>query len=76
MRFLVMLTPNVEEGGFTATVPGLPGLVTEGDSIDDALSAAREAIELYFEGETKESLSANGVREDYILAEVDVPISA
>jgi len=37
------------EGGFTVTVPTLPGCVTFGKSLDDAMKMAKEAIELYLE---------------------------
>ncbi len=37
------------EGGFTVTVPTLPGCVTYGDSIEESINMAREAIELYIE---------------------------
>lgn len=41
------------EGGFTVTCPLLPGLVTEGDTLKEALSnvpdAARALLELYAE---------------------------
>ena len=37
------------EGGYTVTVPMLPGCVTYGETIDDAIAMAREAIELYIE---------------------------
>jgi len=37
------------EGGFTVTVPSLPGCITEGDTIDEALEMAKEAIALYIE---------------------------
>jgi predicted RNase H-like HicB family nuclease len=37
------------EGGFTVSVPALPGCITYGESIDHALSMAKEAIELYVE---------------------------
>ncbi|HKK82460.1 MAG TPA: type II toxin-antitoxin system HicB family antitoxin [Prolixibacteraceae bacterium] len=37
------------EGGYTVTVPSLPGCVTYGDTIDDSISMAKEAIELYIE---------------------------
>ena len=37
------------EGGFMVTVPALPGCITQGDDIDEAISMAREAIELYIE---------------------------
>jgi predicted RNase H-like HicB family nuclease len=37
------------EGGFTVTVPSLPGCVTYGDTMDEAIKMAKEAIELYIE---------------------------
>ena len=38
-----------EEGGYMATVPALPGCITYGEDIDDALAMTKEAIELYIE---------------------------
>ena len=38
-----------KEGGFTVTVPVLPGCITYGENLDEAISMAREAIELYIE---------------------------
>lgn len=46
--YRVLLTPE-PEGGFTVSVPALPGCITYGESIDHALSMAKEAIELYVE---------------------------
>jgi antitoxin HicB len=37
------------EGGYTVTVPMLPGCVTYGETIDEAIAMAREAIGLYIE---------------------------
>ncbi len=37
------------EGGYTVTVPVLPGCVTYGKTLDDAVRMAREAVELYIE---------------------------
>ncbi len=37
------------EGGFTVTVPSLPGCVTYGEPMDEAVEMAKEAIELYVE---------------------------
>ena len=37
------------EGGYTVTVPSLPGCVTYGETIDEAVKMAKEAIELYIE---------------------------
>ena len=38
-----------EEGGFTVTVPMLPGCITYGENVDEAIAMAKEAIELYIE---------------------------
>ena len=38
-----------EEGGFTAIIPALPGCVTYGENLDEAISMVKEAIELYIE---------------------------
>ena len=37
------------EGGYTAMVPSLPGCITYGEDVDQALAMAKEAVELYIE---------------------------
>ena len=39
-----------EHGGYTVTVPALPGLVTQGKDLEDARDMARDAIRCYIEG--------------------------
>ena len=46
MKFTVILEPQ-EEGGFTVTVPALPGCISEGETRNEALGNIKEAIELY-----------------------------
>jgi len=46
--YRVLLTPE-PEGGFTVTIPALPGCITHGEDIDHAIAMAKEAIELYVE---------------------------
>jgi len=48
MKLRVVLEPS-DEGGFTVTVPSLPGCISEGDTREEALANIREAIELYLE---------------------------
>jgi antitoxin HicB len=43
LSFSVVLEPQ-EGGGFTVLVPALPEVVTEGDTEEEALANAREAI--------------------------------
>ncbi|MCO1603221.1 type II toxin-antitoxin system HicB family antitoxin [Desulfosporosinus nitroreducens] len=46
-RFKIVLDFNEEDGGFTVTVPALPGCITEGDTIEEALTNAKEVIKGY-----------------------------
>ncbi len=48
MKIQVVLEPS-DEGGFTATVPSLPGCISEGNTREEVLRNIREAIELYLE---------------------------
>lgn len=52
--FTVLFEP-AEEGGYGVTCPALPGLVTEGDTLEVARDMARDAIRAYLE-----SLQRNG----------------
>lgn len=47
-NYKIMLRPE-PEGGFTVTVPSLPGCITYGDTLSEAKMMAKEAIELYIE---------------------------
>jgi predicted RNase H-like HicB family nuclease len=44
--YRIILSPE-PEGGYTATVPSLPGCVTYGENVEHALDMAKEAIEGY-----------------------------
>ena len=48
IKLQIILEPS-EEGGYTVTVPALPGCISEGDSLDEAVANIQEAIELYLE---------------------------
>ncbi len=41
--YKVLIEKN-EDGGYTVTVPALPGCVTQGDTLEEAISNAKEAI--------------------------------
>jgi predicted RNase H-like HicB family nuclease len=48
VKLQVVLEPS-DEGGYTVYVPALPGCISEGDTLDEAMRNIREAIELYLE---------------------------
>lgn len=47
-KFKVLLIEE-PEGGYSVEVPELPGCFTEGDTLQEALANAREAIECYLD---------------------------
>jgi len=49
MKFNVVLE-KAEEGGFNVSVPALDGCFTQGDTEQEALDNAKEAIQCYLEG--------------------------
>ena len=54
LNYRILLRKEPEDG-YTVMVPSLPGCVTYGETIEEAIDNAKEAIELYIE-----SLKAHG----------------
>ncbi len=52
MKFIVVLEP-AKEGGFNVSVPALDGCFTQGESEEESLKNAKEAILCYLEGMEK-----------------------
>jgi predicted RNase H-like HicB family nuclease len=48
MRYTVILEREAD-GGYVATVPALPGCVSQGDTRDEVMRNIREAADLYIE---------------------------
>ncbi|MEA2034708.1 MAG: type II toxin-antitoxin system HicB family antitoxin [Euryarchaeota archaeon] len=48
LRYTVIMEKN-EDGGYTVTVPSLPGCISEGSTWDEALAEIEEAISGYIE---------------------------
>lgn len=49
MRTYSIVVDPDPEGGYAVTVPALPGCITQGETIDECLANAKEAIALYLE---------------------------
>jgi predicted RNase H-like HicB family nuclease len=54
--YTVVLDRDAEIGGFVATCPMLPGVVTEGETIEETLEMAHDAIRGYLESLQKDGL--------------------
>jgi antitoxin HicB len=75
--YTVLLAPE-PEGGFTVTCPSLPGLVTYGETLEEARVMAAEAIECYLESLQKDGLPlpASDLPETPIAEHVSVKLAA
>ena len=58
--YQVEIDPDLEEGGYVAEVAGLPGCITQGDTLDEVLENAEDAVRTYLEA--VEDLAERGVR--------------
>ncbi|MCL5062830.1 MAG: type II toxin-antitoxin system HicB family antitoxin [Nitrospirae bacterium] len=52
LSFRIVLRPE-PEGGYTVLVPSLPGCITYGDTVEDAVKMAEDAIVAYLESMKK-----------------------
>lgn len=73
-RYSVVLVHG-EESGFSVLVPELPGCITEGESIDQALANARDAIAVHLAGLAADGEPIPEEREAPILTQVEVDLS-
>ena len=53
--YTVLFEP-AEEGGFVVTCPALPGVVTQGETLEEARAMAEDAIRGYLESLQKDGL--------------------
>lgn len=69
-KYLVYIEP-AEEGGYIASCPALPGCVTQGETVDEALDMIRDAIQGYIESLKKHGEAAPaGLEEGVVRVEV------
>lgn len=73
-RYTILLDPDPEDGSYTVTVPALPGIVTQGKDLEDAIAMAKDAIRCHIGGLLKdgEPVPEEEERPQLITIEVDV----
>lgn len=50
-RYTVVLTPEPDGSAYNVTVPALPGCFTWGETVEEALAMAHDAVTLYLQEE-------------------------
>ena len=69
MKFTVVLAPE-PNGGFSVICPSLPGCVSQGESLRDALDKIREAIQLCREVRKDEGVPVPVETADLVASEI------
>ncbi len=74
-KFTAIFEP-AEEGGYTVTVPVLPGCITEGDTFEEAVKMAEEAISGYLESLRKHDEPIPEEKRSSLISVINVPVPA
>lgn len=72
LKYTVIFEP-AEEGGYVVSVPALPGCITQGDTFEEAVEMAQDAISLYLSVLGEEGKKAPIELDDIVVTKVSVP---
>ena len=79
MKIPVNLTPDKRNGGFVVTFPDIPEAITQGETVEEALAMAEEALEsaleFYFEGKREVHAPSSPKRRQHLI-ELPASLSA
>jgi antitoxin HicB len=73
-QYTAVFEPDEKVGGFTATIPALPGCISEGDTFEEALKNIKEAATLYLEDVKEGEKKIYGERQSIIVAPIEVSV--
>lgn len=71
LSYTILLQPE-PEGGYTVSVPSLPGCITYGKDIREAKAMARDAIELYIEDLRADEIADSITQEQPLITTLEV----
>lgn len=64
-EYEIVLAPEAE-GGYSVFVPDLPSVVTQGETVPEAIAMAKEAIELYLKAMEEDGLPIPSVQRERV----------
>lgn len=73
-QYTAVFEPDTESGGFTVTIPTLPGCISEGDNFEQASKNIQEAASLYIETMQNENFDIPKQEKGIVIAPVEVRI--
>ncbi|MDP3989196.1 MAG: type II toxin-antitoxin system HicB family antitoxin [bacterium] len=71
--YTAVFEPDEEGGGFTASIPSLPGCISEGDTFEEALHNIQEAARLYIEFMKEKKRDIPAEERGVFIAPIEVP---
>lgn len=71
-QYTVVFEP-AEEGGFIVNVPALPGCVTQGENLEEAMLMAKDAIECYLSVLKEEKQDIPSEPEGTFITKISIP---
>jgi predicted RNase H-like HicB family nuclease len=73
-QYTAVFESDPDIGGYTVTIPALPGCISEGDTFEAALKNIQEAARLYLEVMSEKGKSIARQGRNVILAPIQVPV--
>jgi predicted RNase H-like HicB family nuclease len=74
-QYTAVFEPDSKSGGFTVTIPSLPGCISEGDTFEEASRNIKEAASLYIEVMQKRVSDNFYEEKGVVIAPVEVAVS-
>ena len=75
LKYTVIFEP-AEEGGYVVSVPALPGCVTEGDTLEEAMEMVKDAISAYIASLRKHKEPIPQEQGPSLVSVIDIPMPA
>lgn len=75
LKYTVIFEP-AEEGGYVVSVPALPGCVTEGDTLEEAMEMVKDAISGYIASLKKHGEPIPMESGPSLMSVIDIPVPA
>lgn len=73
-QYTAVFEPDKQAGGFTVTIPALPGCISEGDTFEEAMKNIQEAASLYLEGVREDEKRIPREETGVVIAPVEVKV--
>ncbi len=73
-QYTAVFEPDKKAGGFTVTIPSLPGCISEGDTFEEASENIKEAASLYLEVMKKTKTDIPEQESGIVIAPVQIQI--